>query len=96
MSGQCRYLPPRMDDGVVVIPCVACGPSRVSVEAAKRLIDPLLGLTGPFGRFRTSATAAERRRLAELLMRLLDHPPTEVLGPDDLAAPALAANEAAR
>lgn len=77
MTAPCTYLPPRIEGAEVVIDCVVCGPSRVSAESAARLVDPLLGLTGPFGRFITSASAGERARLAFQLTELLVDRPAE-------------------
>lgn len=71
MSAPCRYLAPRIEGGEVVIECVDCSPSRLPTESAAQLLDPLLGLTGPFGRFITGASIGERARLAFQLAELL-------------------------
>lgn len=60
---------------LVVVTCAVCGPVRLTVEAACALIDPVLGLPGPLGRFQApKATRAERRRLVGLLCDALETP----------------------
>lgn len=59
------------DNGELVVTCQVCGPSRVSEAGARRLVDPLLGLLGPFGRFKAHASRAEREKLARLISEAL-------------------------
>jgi len=60
------------DGDALVVTCAVCGPSRLDRAGALALVDPVLGLSGPLGRFQSAATAAERRRLVALVQAQLD------------------------
>lgn len=71
MADRCTYTVHRDGDALVVT-CAVCGPSRLTRDGAVGLVDPVLGIAGPLGRFQASATLAERRRLVALVQAQLD------------------------
>lgn len=71
MSGgeRCGGYEVHVRAGEIVVVCASCGPSVLTVEEARRLVGDLVG---PFGRFHTNATRAERLRLSVIVEMALE------------------------
>lgn len=71
MKACAGYVVELTDDGRVRVTCAVCGPSVVTLAGAAQLIDPLIGLTGPLGRFLINGSREVRADLARKIAAVL-------------------------